>query len=142
MAFVYNISNHNQVKWSPEMRSAAEKLVPEGEFEGIIDVPYPYIPTDADDEEVRDISAEFLGKTVDDACPGDVIYIQGEMSSLFAMVNMLQINGLDCYTATSERRVMENGDGTTTRKFEFVRFRKYPCFWENHESEGVEPCEC
>lgn len=121
MANLYNISNHMRVKWSYEMVEAAKEL---GEY--IIDVPYPNIPTDADDEEVRYIAAEFLGKL--EIQPGDKVYIQGEMSSLYAMVHMLHKKGIECYTATSERRVWENSDGTTTRRFEFVRFRKYPNF--------------
>lgn len=126
MAELYNISNHMTLKWSPEMLDAAHKI-----GESIVDVPYPRIPTDADDEEVRYIAAEFLGKL---GIPGGApVYIQGEMSSLFAMVNMLQETGHDCYTATSERRVWEQEDGTTVRRFEFVRFRKYPSFWEEAE---------
>jgi len=53
------------------------------------------------------------------------VHIMGELTFCFAMVARLQKAGVTCLASTTRRETVENGDGSKTSRFEFVRFREY-----------------
>ena len=51
--------------------------------------------------------------------------VQGEFTLAFTLVRRLQRRGIICLAATTKRVVEMLDDGSTLRKFVFVRFRPY-----------------
>ncbi len=115
-----NYSNHPSIAWSEEQREAALK------FGQIADIPFRSVDPDADssliakavDEEMAKILAEAKGKN-------PVVHVMGEMTFTYALVNRLKNAGIRCVASTTKRVVVDNGDGSRTSMFNFVRFRDY-----------------
>jgi len=49
----------------------------------------------------------------------------GEMTFTCALVSRLMVEGIECIASTSERIVIEMGNGQKQAAFLFVRFRTY-----------------
>jgi CRISPR-associated protein Csx16 len=117
-----NVSNHPHSGWPAEQVVAAEALA-----SAIHDVPFPLIPSGADlpavYREVRDCL---------DSVPTEASHalVAGEYVATTLIVQGLQRRGVTCLVATTEREVVDHGDGTHTRNFRFVRFREYPSLIE------------
>lgn len=119
-----NISNHPTDKWSAEQRKAAAI-----QFGDVIDVPFPNVDPTADSHTVGHQAVKFVSDALDTHVKPDgfcAALVQGEMVFVYAAVNTLKRKGIPCYAATTERKVVENADGSKTTTFEFVRFRAYP----------------
>ena len=113
-----NISNHPSAAWSINQKQAAETL-----YGSVQDMPFPNIPSQYSTEEVAtlvEIFLEMILKTLPQA-----VHLMGEMTFTFALVQALQEGGIDCIASTSERTVVDEGDGKKTVIFNFVRFREY-----------------
>lgn len=122
-----NFSNHPSNKWSETQLQAAKELA-----EQVIDRPFPNIPSYWDMEEVlqkvdleiAEIELMLDKKGIVD--PNDVIImVQGEFVFTHAFVNACADIYVQCYAATSERKVVENADGTKTVHYQFIKFRSY-----------------
>lgn len=122
MAMFVNISNHPSSRWSSAQLEAAKKL---GGGE-VVDIAFPNVPATATTEQVVQMAAELTAQ-VPDTCT--VAMVQGEMTLVLAIVRILQVRGITCVAACSDRRVVEQvqPDGSTvkTAVFEFVQFRPY-----------------
>lgn len=116
-----NHTNHPSSKWSVEQISAAKI------FGEIIDFPFPNIPPQADEIEIKKIVEENLREILNFS-PA-VVLCQGEFNYTFAMVTELKKNNIPVAAATSERIVStvieEDGSSKSLSTFRFVRFRNY-----------------
>ena len=96
-------------------------------FGEIVDVPFPNIPPQLDENEVKEIVAENLQEILNFS-PA-VVLCQGEFNYTFAMVTELKKNNIPVVAATSERIVStvieEDGSSKSISTFRFVRFRNY-----------------
>ena len=119
-AFI-NHTNHPSSRWEEGQRSAAEA------YGTIVDLPFPAIPADGGEEEVRHI-AEENANTILARRPSAVL-VQGEFSYTFALVHILKAAGIPTLSACSERHVIErtdeNGETIRESRFSFCRFRAY-----------------
>lgn len=113
-----NLSNHPSEKWSDVQRTSAEK-----EYGTIQDMPFPNINPAATPDEIYQLAAEYCNKIR--KIDAHAVHLMGEMTFTFCLVKMLQTIGINCVAATSERKSVENPDGSKTIHFEFVQFRKY-----------------
>lgn len=118
--YFLNISNHPSSAWSENQRYSAEK------YGTIVDVPFPQIDPDGDEQYISELK-DRLCKNLYSAFgkEGYIVHIMGEMSLTFAVVSCLRKEGIRCFVSTTERNTIDNGDGTKTVSFDFVRFREY-----------------
>lgn len=113
-----NISNHPSQKWDTKQRIAAG--------ESIRDIQFPNVSPLASTEEVTDIARNLMQKCLALGLEKDTkgrVMIQGEFSLTFELSRMMLALGWDVVVACSERKSVENNDGTKTVAFEFVQFR-------------------
>lgn len=129
-----NFTNHISTAWSPEQIDAASL------FGEIIDIPFPSVPPEASEEEIRTLSekncSEIL-KTLNEVKENanteepdnkknmNVVHVMGEMTLTFAVVSQLKEKGITCIASTTKREVTTLPDGSKVSTFQFVRFRKY-----------------
>lgn len=119
--YFINLSNHPSNKWDEKQINAAEQY---GE---IIDIPFPDIAAQADENEIVGLAEQYLN------CISDyhftTVMVQGEFTFTYHLVKMLEEKGIPALAACSEREVEEivNADGSVSKKvdFRFVRFRNY-----------------
>lgn len=116
-----NHTNHPSSRWEEGQRRAAER-------DGmIVDVPFPVIPADGEEEEVRRLAEENAHAIL--AYRPSAVLVQGEFSYTFALVSILKEAGIPTLSACSERHVTErtdeNGKIVRESRFAFCRFRSY-----------------
>lgn len=132
--FFINLSNHSHQEWDPKQVTACVDPRNNARVLDIYDIPFPHINPRATTEDVYKLAAEYSKKIKslikehikDEALQREVpIHIMGEMSFTFALVQRLQAEGFKCYASTTRRIYTSAPDGSTVRRFEFVRFREY-----------------
>lgn len=116
-----NHTNHPSERWEEAQRRAAE------EYGTIMDIPFPQIPADWDENAVRRL-AEENARVILARSPAAVL-VQGEFTYTYALINLLKAADIPVLSACSERHVSErvNEAGETVResRFAFCRFRAY-----------------
>ena len=115
MSFI-NFSNHPSAQWGTEQFKKAR------EFGEVIDLAFPSVSPEADENEIARLAEAFAGKIIGMA-PAAVM-IQGEFTLAFAVVLRLKQKGIKCLAACSNRLVEEE-DNVKLVRFDFVRFREY-----------------
>lgn len=121
MAFV-NFSNHPSTRWSEDQLKAAR------EYGDVFDVPFPTVPASATADEVLSLAAVQAVTIL--ALRPDIVLVQGEMTTVFAVVSELQAAGIHCCAACSDRlseeRVLPDVTTEKVSTFKFIQFREYP----------------
>lgn len=124
MATFVNFTNHPFVSWSKEQYNAAVRLC----SGAMAELPFPNINPEATEEELDRLAERYVRKIVDIKHPAWVL-VQGEMTFVYRVVNLLKAEGVICLAACSKREAMTEQlpDGTTkkTSVFRFVKFREY-----------------
>ena len=111
-----NISNHPSIKWGDEQLRAAGS---------VIDLAFPAVNPNASGEDLDALAQEYLEKVLDMDNPDGVVHVMGEMGFTFRLVSLLKDTGLKVVHSTTERKSVENADGTKTSLFQFCQFRRY-----------------
>lgn len=115
------MTNHPSAAWGDEQLRAAQC------FGEIQDLPFPAVPTDADEAAVEAM-AESILKRIDSMQPQAVL-VQGEFTLCYRIVTELKARKIPVLAACSTRCVEENvaPDGTAEKRvvFRFERFRHY-----------------
>ncbi len=118
-----NFSNHPKAKWS---QAQLDGTIQFGE---IIDIPFPTVEATADEEKIRLLAEQYVGKISSIAKQDDVIMVQGEFSLTYAVITRLNALGYKVVTACSERIVTEwkdeTGETIKEARFKFKRYREY-----------------
>lgn len=116
-----NLSNHPSSKWNKEQTEAAKR-----QFGEIIDLPFPAVAPDGDENYIAALADEYCNKVIELAGDAPVtVHLMGEMTLTFALVNSLADKGVTCVASTTERIVKEIDDDHKDVVFQFVRFRNY-----------------
>ncbi len=120
-----NLSNHASVNWGNEQKNG---------WDEIIDVPFPNIPADADEEQVWKLSRSVLDEIDRIIKEKGKIYLmlQGEFSFCYAMfirlLSLMDFEKVILVVPTTERIVKEeitpSGEVKKTSTFKFVRWRE------------------
>ena len=116
-----NFTNHPSSLWDAVQTETARK-----EFGDIVDVTFPVISPDADEEDVGRLADEYVQKIKETA--GDktfAVHLMGEMTFTFAMLKRFQNMNITCVASSTERKVVQLDDGEKIAQFKFVRFRRY-----------------
>ncbi len=119
-----NLSNHSIKNWSVHQLKKAND-----HYSSVIDLPFPVIPPDSDEEFILNLANEYklkcfelLNSSLD---KNNAVHIMGEMTFCFALVSLLQKENIICVASTTNRNSIEE-NGVKVSRFEFVRFREYP----------------
>lgn len=117
-----NLSNHKFEAWSQEQRRVAEERW--GQVE---DFPFPAVPANMNEKELCSMAVALVDEIIKKH--PDAAMCQGEFTLTFALVQLLQKQGVPVVAACTERSVTERclEDGTIEKRsiFNFVRFRTY-----------------
>ena len=116
-----NLSNHPSVDWSEEQKKAALA------YGGIIDVPFPSVPSSCSDKAMQKLADKAVGAVGKAAYPARevTVHVMGEMTLTYRIVNKLKARGIRCLASTSDRVANDLGNGEKISQFHFVEFREY-----------------
>lgn len=129
-----NLTNHPSTKWTPEQLQAAEDLGGQ-----IIDVPFPNVDPEGDEEYLNSLVAKYFQRCEDIVVASipnprfrkNFVHLMGETgfcARLGARLNEIHAGPWPNFTvihSTTERKVVENPEtGEKTSVFKFVRFRR------------------
>ena len=116
-----NLSNHPSADWSEEQKKAA--LV----YGGIIDVPFPSVPSSCSDKAMQKLADKAIGAVTKAAYPARevTVHVMGEMTLTYRIVNKLKARGIRCLASTTNRMTNDLGNGEKISQFHFVEFREY-----------------
>lgn len=120
-----NFSNHPYIHWSEKQKLSAGQL-----FGEIVDIPFPTISPESNEEVLLKMAKEYLNQILNfKRTHNDItVHIMGEFTFTFIMIQLLHQHNIPCYASTTKRLVKEIVDGNMVKKvsiFEFVSFRKY-----------------
>lgn len=123
-ALLINLSNHPYDTWSDSQKKAAE------EFGECKDIPFPNIPSDANEKEIDKLAMDYLNKILQykKSLSHDstiVVHIMGEQTFCYNLVSKLQKAGVVCVASCTTRDVTIQPDGSKQARFHFARFREY-----------------
>lgn len=114
-----NLTNHPSSLWSEDQLAAAEH------FGEVVDIPFPDISPEADEEEINSMAEDYVEKILSYGNDKDItVHVMGEMTFVYALVMRLKALGITCVASTTERMVKEV-DGKKISEFKFVQFREY-----------------
>lgn len=116
-----NLSNHPSVDWSEEQKKAALA------YGGIIDVPFPSVPSSCSDKAMQKLADKAIGAVTKAAYPARevTVHVMGEMTLTYRIVNKLKARGIRCLASTTNRMTNDLGNGEKISQFHFVEFREY-----------------
>lgn len=116
-----NLSNHPSADWSEEQKKAALA------YGGIIDVPFPSVPSSCSDKAMQKLADKAIGAVTKAAYPARevTVHVMGEMTLTYRIVNKLKARGIRCLASTTNRMTNDLGNGEKISQFHFVEFREY-----------------
>ena len=135
-----NLTNHPYEHWSKEQKEAAER-----QFGEVVDMQFPDIPADADDDYVVKLAVKYANKIenlFDSYVPkgGKItrlydngVHLMGEMTFCYALIDYLGTEMDLFYASTTERRVSYDDNGNKVVDFKFVNFRNYRSYFDKEE---------
>lgn len=121
-----NLSNHPFNSWPENQKKAALK-----EYFEAQDVPFPVIDPEEETSQISELARKYTGRCLGILGQNGIdrsvaaVHIMGELTFCFALVAMLQKQGIRCIASTT-RRIVEQSGNAKTSEFGFVRFRDYP----------------
>ena len=116
-----NLSNHPSADWCEEQKKAALA------YGGIIDVPFPSVPSSCSDKAMQKLADKAIGAVTKAAYPARevTVHVMGEMTLTYRIVNKLKARGIRCLASTTNRMTNDLGNGEKISQFHFVEFREY-----------------
>lgn len=115
-----NLSNHPYSLWGERQKKAAAI------FGTTVDLPFPSVTPDADEEEIRLLADIYMERVLDMGKTKDfTVHIMGEQTLCFTLISRLQQLGIPCIASCAARDVIMQPDGHKLVNFNFIRFRKY-----------------
>lgn len=119
-----NLSNHPSAAWSQAQTDAALALG----ASHVKDLPFPQVDPHASPQEVQALARQVSAQVA--ALQPAAVHVAGELCLTFALVALLQAQGLPAVCATTRRDTEEQTlpDGSTRKlaRFHFVQWRAYP----------------
>ena len=121
-----NFSNHPLETWSQNQLDDAR-----AKFGGIVDIPFPDVPPEADLDRILPAVEKYVGicteklKEYESNSGSNAIHVMGEMTFIYHFVQSMSESGVLCVASTSKRIIVNEENNQKTTKFEFVRFRPY-----------------
>lgn len=115
-----NLSNHPSAKWSAKQLQAAHQ------FGDIVDLPFPDVNPEADEQSVIALANSYASKVETLASEDEVtVHVMGEMNFIYSFVKRMRERGIACVASTTKRIVKELPNGQKESVFQFVKFRRY-----------------
>ncbi|MBK6949006.1 MAG: CRISPR-associated protein [Haliscomenobacter sp.] len=115
-----NLSNHPSAKWSDDQLTAAQAA-----YGAVQDMPFPAVDPHWTRDQIDLLAENYLGEILRMAPWPAAVHLMGELTFTFALARKLEAAGIPCVASTSERQVVDLGEGRKEAQFRFVRFRPY-----------------
>lgn len=121
-----NMSNHPVASWGKEQFDTIGYMGYKGPVDFVEKM--PMVDPSMSTEGVEQLAQELVVKLLS---MGKIhgVMVAGEPLLTYYIINMLFMNDIKCYSATTKRVVTEtqNDDGTTTKRsvFNFIQWREY-----------------
>jgi hypothetical protein len=118
-----NLSNHPFDQWDAPQKQAAQA------FGECVDLPFPAVDPAGDEQYVLQLAEQYRSRVHQLAAQSKseavTVHLMGEMTFTYALLQMLQVDGIPCIASTSERMSVDLGNSQKETRFIFVRFRNY-----------------
>lgn len=115
-----NLTNHPSSEWEKNQIDAASQY---GE---VVDFPFPIVDADASAVDLDQQAEEIIGYLLKCYRARSLtVHVMGEMGLTYRLVYGLTNRGVRCLCSTTERKVMELGNGKRIAEYKFVKFRDY-----------------
>jgi len=115
-----NLSNHPLDFWSEEQIKQAK------EFGKPRDLPFPNVPPEASEIEVKHLAEDFYERIMEIAKNNEiVVHLMGELNFTTYLIKRLKRKNIRCFASTTERSIEFEENGSKTSIFKFIRFRAY-----------------
>lgn len=118
-----NLSNHPVSQWAQEQKNTAAET-----YGSIRDLAFPMIDPKSGSRQIMELARDYvrlIAEMVDSEKDHSAVHVMGELTFCFAVVTLLQSEGITCVVSTSERNALVS-NGTKLSEFNFVAFRPYP----------------
>jgi len=119
-----NCSNHPVSGWEEKQKKAADQ------YGNLTDLSFPAIDPNATTDQIEMLAEQYEVKIrqllATENTSALAVHIMGELTFCFALVARLQNAGITCVASTTQRKTIDNPDGTRTVQFGFIKFREYP----------------
>lgn len=115
-----NLSNHPSARWSDEQQAVARAA-----YGAVQDMPFPAVDPHWTRDQVEQLADMYLGDILRMSPWPTAVHLMGELTFCFALTRKLEAAGIPCVASTSERQVVDLGEGRKEAQFRFVRFRPY-----------------
>ncbi len=119
-----NLSNHTFEKWQEKQKEEAQKS-----YGTIVDMEFPYIETKANHQYIQNLARIYKHKleicSLEQNHQNFAVHIMGEQTFCYALITLLKKENIKVIASTTERNVVDLGDGKKETTFEFVQFREY-----------------
>ncbi len=118
-----NLTNHPFSQWSDEQQQVAI-----AQFGKCIDLPFPAVDAEGDENYIDSLTDEYLEKVLLLSKENNqtiTVHLMGEMTFTYALLAKLKAQNIAAVASTSERKSIDLGSGQKSVEFNFVRFRSY-----------------
>lgn len=117
-----NLTNHPYSSWQAQQKNVALE-----QFGEVNDLPFPHISPEATEQEIAELADEFLTKilSIKESEEPFAVHLMGELCFCFALIEKLKKKKIKVIASTSERNVVDLGNGKKQITFNFVKFREY-----------------
>ncbi len=119
-----NLSNHPFNKWENSQYETAKSV-----YKTIVDMPFPMIDAKASQKDIQDLASTYVGKLkvhIDNENEqNSAVHLMGEQTFCYALVTLLKKEGIKVIASTTERNVVDLGNGKKETQFKFIQFREY-----------------
>lgn len=115
-----NLTNHPSSQWDEAQLVAAR------EYGEVIDMPFPAVDEQGDEEYIAALSDEYMDKVMKYAAHHTItVHLMGELTFCYALLDRLRQQGITVVASTSKRIVTDEAEGKKIVTFCFERFRRY-----------------
>ena len=92
----------------------------------VVDFPFPIVDAEASAVDLDQQAEEIIGNLLKCYRARSLtVHVMGEMGLTYRLVYGLTNRGVRCLCSTTERKVMELGNGKRIAEYKFVKFRDY-----------------
>lgn len=109
-----NLSNHPSSAWTDDQKKG---------IKAVVDLPFPNVDPEGDEEYINQLADEYLHKVLD-IDSSATVHIMGEFNFCYSIISKLKSMGIRCVASCTKRDTVEE-NGVKISKFKFVRFREY-----------------
>ncbi len=119
-----NLTNHPFKKWGEKQHQTTINS-----YQSVVDIPFPMIDAKATKKQIGVLALAYKKEIQtylnDENKQNFAVHLMGEQTFCYALITLLKKENIKVIASTTERNVIDLGDGKREIKFEFIQFREY-----------------